>query len=220
MIVIGLTGFRGAGKDTVANYFMKQHGFIKMSFAAVLKDIVSVLFSYSREMLEGNTPEHRHEREQIDSFWSEKLNIPNVTPLKLLQCVGTECLRNVLGKDLFVHILDCAIQKRINDITNDQNKLNLRIIVTDCRFPNEFEMLRTNYNTIIVEILREPHQEWVQQYINQKDEKSKTNILKQYKIDLHSSELEWLSIEKQYSLFNFTDLSVLYHQCDELFEKL
>jgi hypothetical protein len=43
VIVIGLTGHAGAGKDSVADILVRDHGFIKMSFAAPMKDMVQDL---------------------------------------------------------------------------------------------------------------------------------------------------------------------------------
>jgi len=37
MIVVGLTGYKGAGKDTVADILVENYGFTKMAFAAPLK---------------------------------------------------------------------------------------------------------------------------------------------------------------------------------------
>jgi len=40
VIVIGLSGYKRAGKDTVADILVKDHGFTKLSFAAPLKRMV------------------------------------------------------------------------------------------------------------------------------------------------------------------------------------
>ena len=71
-MLIGLVGLISSGKDTVANRLVSHHGFIQDSFAKSLKDAVSNIFGWSREMLEGNTKESRAWREQPDKFWSER----------------------------------------------------------------------------------------------------------------------------------------------------
>ena len=42
--MIGLVGFAGAGKDTVAEHIVAKYGFFQMSFAKKLKEIVSTAF--------------------------------------------------------------------------------------------------------------------------------------------------------------------------------
>ena len=45
-MIIGICGFKGSGKDTVADYLVKHKDFIKISFASVLKDIITILFNW------------------------------------------------------------------------------------------------------------------------------------------------------------------------------
>ena len=58
-MIIGVTGFIGSGKDTIADYLCTQHGFKRISFAASLKDAVASVFGWDREMLEGTTKSSR-----------------------------------------------------------------------------------------------------------------------------------------------------------------
>ena len=46
MSLIGLCGFAGAGKDTVAKYLYERRGYIKIAFADPLKDVVSAIFGW------------------------------------------------------------------------------------------------------------------------------------------------------------------------------
>ena len=45
-MIIGLCGAQGSGKDTVANILIAEYGFIKLTFASTLKDVVAILFSW------------------------------------------------------------------------------------------------------------------------------------------------------------------------------
>ena len=92
-LIIGITGLIGSGKDTAADHLCTMHGFKRMSFASTLKDAISVIFSWDRELLEGSTKASREWREQIDVWWSERLHIPNLTPRYILQIWGTEVLK-------------------------------------------------------------------------------------------------------------------------------
>lgn len=55
MAIIGITGLIGSGKDTIADYLITSHSFKRLSFASSLKDAVSAVFGWNRDMLEGTT---------------------------------------------------------------------------------------------------------------------------------------------------------------------
>lgn len=50
--VIALSGYKGSGKDTVAEYLVQEHGFIQLSFAKALKDYVSSEYGVPRIWLD------------------------------------------------------------------------------------------------------------------------------------------------------------------------
>jgi hypothetical protein len=72
-MIVGLVGFIGSGKGTVADIMTTEHGFSKESFAGGVKDAASVIFGWDRKLLEGDTEESRAWRETPDEYWSEKL---------------------------------------------------------------------------------------------------------------------------------------------------
>ena len=78
-MIIGVCGFIGSGKDTIADYLVNFHGFRRESFASTLKDAVSQVFGWDRTMLEGRTKQAREWREQVDPWWAERLNMPTLT---------------------------------------------------------------------------------------------------------------------------------------------
>ena len=82
-MLIGLVGLIGSGKDTVADFLVKDHEFQRDSFAKSLKDAVSAIFGWDRQLLEGATQESRMWRERIDPYWSNKLDRA-VTPRYVL----------------------------------------------------------------------------------------------------------------------------------------
>ena len=87
-MIIGLCGLIGSGKGTVSEHLMKEHDYIGTSFAETLKDAAACIFSWDRDMLEGDTNESRYEREQTDPWWSERLGVENFSPRYLLQKMG------------------------------------------------------------------------------------------------------------------------------------
>ena len=122
-MLIGIVGLIGSGKDTVANRLVEKHGYIRDSFAKSLKDAVSSMFNWDREMLEGNTTSSRHWREQPDKFWSERLGKP-VTPRWVLQHFGTEVMRGKMYDGIWV---DSCIGRYKGQNT----------VISDTRFINE-----------------------------------------------------------------------------------
>jgi len=136
-MIIGISGFQSSGKDTIADYLVKEHGFVKLSFASALKDIVAIIFGWSRERLEGLKVEDRQWREEIDHKWAKTLNIPCLTPRYVLQYLGTEVFRNHFHTDIWTKIVE-------NQLSFYEN-----VVVSDCRFANEIEMIKQNGGKII-----------------------------------------------------------------------
>jgi hypothetical protein len=146
-MIIGVTGFIGSGKDTVADYLCTFHGFKRVSFAASLKDAVSSVFGWDRELLEGSTKTSREWREQKDVWWSERLGM-DITPRWVLQYWGTEVCRNGFHKDIWV----ASVENKLR-----QTKDN--IVITDCRFSNEVNSLK-NVGGITMRVERGEQPEW------------------------------------------------------------
>jgi hypothetical protein len=165
-MIIGLCGAQGSGKDTVANILISEYGFVKLTFASTLKDVVAILFSWPRDLLEGLTEESRLWRETVDDFWSAKLSIPSFTPRKALQMIGTDLFRIHFNNDIWMSIVENKIGVML------KNNPNTNIVISDCRFSNEFTLIKQFPDSHIITILRE---------------KNPINNL------YHSSETEWVN---------------------------
>jgi hypothetical protein len=147
-MIIGICGFISSGKDTAANYFVAQHGFKRDSFAGALKDAVATVFGWDRELLEGLTPEARIWREQVDPWWSKRLNMPELTPRWVLQYWGTDVCRKAFHDDIWIAALENRLQQR-----------KAHTVISDVRFPNEIRAIR-NAGGIIIWIKRGELPEW------------------------------------------------------------
>ena len=130
-MIIGVTGLIGSGKDTIADYLTTFHGFKRVSFAASLKDAVSSVFGWERELLEGSTKSSREWREKRDDWWSDRLGM-EITPRWVLQYWGTEVCRNNFHTDIWV----ASVENKLR-----QTKDN--IVITDCRFSNEVKSIKS-----------------------------------------------------------------------------
>lgn len=174
-IVIGLCGRLGTGKDTVADMLERDHGFQRASFAGVLKDVVAAAFGWDRDLLEGRTEESRVWREQPDSFWSGALIKPGFTPRAALQIWGTEVVRDGFHQDFWLRALERGIVR---------GKYGNRVVVTDCRFPNECALIRGMGGTVAC-IQRGAEPSWERAVREQGQEPS----------DVHRSEWSWMGQE-------------------------
>lgn len=132
MAIIGLSGFAGAGKSTVAEYLVRQHGFVRLSFAAAVKDITAAAFAWDRQRLEGATPQDRAWREEPDTFWSERMGKP-FTPRYALQYIGTDVFRNHVLPSIWADL----VVAKIRGLGPHAN-----VVIDDVRFVNEREALR------------------------------------------------------------------------------
>ena len=130
-MIIGICGFIGSGKDTVANYLVEEHNYQRDSFAGALKDAVASVFSWDRQLLEGTTPEAREWREQVDTWWAERLSMPELTPRWVLQYWGTEVCRQGFHDDIWIASLEHRLLQQDSDV-----------VISDVRFPNEVEVIK------------------------------------------------------------------------------
>jgi len=145
-MIIGVVGFLGSGKGTVGDMLIQDHHYYRLSFADGVKDAVSVIFGWPRELLEGDTDASRAFREMPDVFWSERFGY-EVTPRYMLQLMGTEAGRDVFHSDIWIY----SLEKRMIGKTD--------VVIPDVRFPNEIEFIRQMGGKVI-RVKRGPEPEW------------------------------------------------------------
>ena len=195
-MLIGLLGRIGSGKGTVAKELVETYGFRQDSFAATLKDITAVMFNWDRAMLEGDTVESRKAREQVDEWWSQKLNIPNFTPRLALQLLGTDVFRNHFHQDIWI----LSVMSRYKDGEN--------VVISDARFPNEVQVIR-DLGGRIIRVDRGEEPDWwvLAQNAAKGDAWAKINLDEQ---GIHSSEWAWANERPDELLLNNGTLQELY----------
>jgi hypothetical protein len=204
--IIGIVGFIGSGKDTVADYLVNFHGYKRESFANSLKDAVSQVFGWPRELLEGRTKESREWRETRDEWWSKRLK-QDITPRYVLQYWGTEVVRKGFHDDMWV----ASLEHRLLNSQND-------IVITDCRFPNEIKAIR-NAGGRVIRIKRGVEPAWFDdaRSMNKGPTRNMSWALSKHHIEelgVHASETAWVGQKFDATLNNDGSLDELYSQIE------
>jgi hypothetical protein len=171
-MIIGISGVAAAGKTTMADHLVSNYQFQKVSFAGSLKKACKEIFNLSDEQLYGTL------KETIDPYWG-------ITPRYILQKVGTECMRNVFDKDIWIKSLGARIA----------NTPNSNYCCDDCRFINELCAIK----------------EWGGKVIKLHRPGAKATG----GIEGHSSETELLSFKEwSYVIYNDSTIEDFYRKID------
>lgn len=137
--VIGVGGLLTSGKDTVADYLVDGHGWTKLNMSSILHEAMLALDPWipvnahpsiiNPIGFNGESVRYSHLIEQV-GYTSAKNN-PEAR--RLLQALGTDVGRNLLGESVWVD----AMRNKILD-QFDEGK---SVIVSGIRFPNEVDLI-------------------------------------------------------------------------------
>ena len=207
-MIIGVCGFIGSGKDTIADYLTNFHGYRRESFANSLKDAVAQVFGWDRTMLEGRTKQAREWREQVDPWWAERLNMPNLTPRWVLQYWGTEVCRKAFHDDIWIASLENKLR------TSRDN-----IVISDCRFPNEIKSIK-DAGGIVIRVKRGDDPEWYRDAADMNAGPRCTNWAlasgRMSKLNIHASETAWVGTKFDAVLTNDSSIDDLFAKVKDL----
>jgi hypothetical protein len=126
--IIGITGKKFHGKDTIGDYYVKK-GYTRIAFADTLKEACKLIFGLTHEQLYGD------KKEVIDEYWKK-------TPREIMQYVGTDLFRNQFDENIWINSL------RRKMISSDK-----KYVITDVRFDNEATMIK-DIGGIIIKVNR------------------------------------------------------------------
>lgn len=205
-MIIGICGLIGSGKDTIADYLVNFYEFRRESFANTLKDAVASVFGWDRTMLEGRTKEAREWREEIDTWWAERLDMPTLTPRWILQYWGTEVCRRGFHDDIWIASLENKLRNSRDDV-----------VISDCRFPNEIKSIRRAGGSIVW-VKRGELPDWYNLALsaNQGHNLAQQELKR---LRIHASETSWIGTEFDYTIENNGTIADLYDQVGTLLLK-
>ncbi len=211
-MIIGVCGFIGSGKDTIADYLVNIHQFRRESFANTLKDACAAVFGWDRTMLEGRTKQAREWREQVDQWWSKRLG-QVITPRWVLQYWGTEVCRRAFHDDIWIASLENKLRTSQDDV-----------VISDCRFPNEISAIR-DQGGIVIRVVRGPEPEWYDDAVamNRGPERNMlwaTATQRMENHNIHASETAWVGIGFDAVIDNNGTMDQLFQQITDLLRDL
>ena len=143
-MIIGLSGKKFSGKDTCADFLVKEYNFEKIAFAFFLKEALKVLFAWDDHVFEPT------EKEKKDKYW-------DICPREICQLLGTNFLRDTLSNKIShefrlyngeIHYSSFHI-KRLNILVNELIKKKKNVVFTDIRFEDEFNYVKALGGKII-----------------------------------------------------------------------
>lgn len=130
MKIVWLSGYAGAGKDTIAAILCKKHDYYRVAFADILKDMVSLKYVFPRELCDTGKDTSIRGGQTV-----RELLIADSARAK------TENI-NVFAEHALHKIIASGKQ---------------RIVISDWRFPHEFTYIKENLpeaNHVTIRITR------------------------------------------------------------------
>src|SRR6476619_2210317 len=159
-IVVGFCGEANVGKDTAADFLVKNHGFVKVALADPLKRICKEVYGFSDNQLWGpskerNKPDERYPRILIESLDDPSLKrVECLTPRYALQKLGTEWGRDCY-KNTWVNYCRRVAEKLLDGPSHEYNYYSAAhgltfvggyqqprgVVISDVRFRNEIDAI-------------------------------------------------------------------------------
>jgi hypothetical protein len=152
-MIISITGKISSGKDTVAQIIQEYtpyHDWEIKKFAGKLKVIAEILTGVPKI----NFEDQEFKKQDMPSEWG-------MTYRDLLQKLGTEAMRNGLHTNVWVNslfsdyrVLDDTLRASMGNVLDYSDCVFPNWIITDTRFPNELEAVKT-HKGITIKVIRD-----------------------------------------------------------------
>lgn len=133
-MLIGLSGYAGSGKDSVANILVKRYSYTRKAFADKLKDFA---VSLDPIIVDDGARRLSEMIEEYGTFEAAKRNAPGIR--LMLQELGTAAREN-LGDDIWV---DQVLP------VDSRYEHHARTAITDVRYPNEVDAIHDMFGCVV-----------------------------------------------------------------------
>lgn len=143
--LIGLSGLKRSGKDTVASILGSNYGFTRLAFADKLREALLMLNPF---VVDTDGRMYAPLQNLVDIWGWEGLKTTHWYPeiRRLLQRGGTEMGRNTISPEVWVS----PIMQQYALL----NQENVRVAISDVRFSNEAAAIK-HHGGIIIEVRRD-----------------------------------------------------------------
>lgn len=205
MRLFAIAGCKRSGKDTAAailkNVWQDDgHRIGQFAFADALRDVCKIVFGY--------TDEHFN-----DPLFKERIASPILgdawTPRRALQFVGTDLFRQQVDPDVWVRV---GIE-RLRAM--EQSGSFEAVLVTDCRFENEVQALKTNFqNVTTLFVIRPGHISSRPEHPHESErfvQETELGLMK--KFDIQERIVGFHSGIFDFAIVNFEDELVMFVDC-------
>lgn len=143
LLLVGLVGKAGAGKDTAAEHLAIAHQFEPYALATPIKTMALALLT---EVGLPDAPQYLTHRELKEAPIAA---LGNISPRRIIQTLGTEWGRHQ-GADFWLRCADLALGLPLAPVHH-------RIVISDVRFANEAAWVRA-HGGVLIRIDRDPAQ--------------------------------------------------------------
>lgn len=178
--LVALTGKKGHGKSTIASYLKTaDYGFVEYAFADPIKQICGIMFGFTYEQMHNPVL-----KEEVDPRYG-------FSPRVALQKIGSEAadaIQQIMGMEERIWLV--AFRRWFEALPPGTS-----VVVSDCRFSKEEDLLRSYGFTII-------------RVINPDPARAQTSM--------HQSETQQDSIKVDYTILNDRTIPDLHREVDQL----
>lgn len=127
--IIGIAGEKRHGKDSVADFIPHPKRIVKL--AEPVKEIARLVYGLTEAQVDGN----EQDKETVIPEWG-------VSPRQIMQKIGTEMGRGI-HPDTWIRLLRKRIDDFLSWIKINPGDPPIIFVVSDVRFPNEAEAIRS-----------------------------------------------------------------------------
>lgn len=135
MVLLAFTGAIGSGKSTAAQYLVDMYNYTSYSFAEPLKRGIATMFGLDWKYVDGT----QADKSQVHPRW-------NISGRQLLQVIGTDVFRDFVPS-LLPQLKNIWIKRM--EYTLEDTASAPCIVIPDCRFADEAEMVHRRGGKVI-----------------------------------------------------------------------